>query len=408
MLFTLIKNELIKISKRAKTWIVFVLFLLSIVGVCVLSYMEEQNMVRYNSPEGRIESLVDQKKWENESIERAKENNDKWSEEEILRAEESIKTIDEEIKRQEERKNNPNDPDLWKKELEAEKVMLQESLDDPDRPDRYKTYEKERMADVNMLLENGIKPIEKWEFNAINNAKNFMSIMGMIILVAGIAVFMSDIVSGESTPPTLKFLLVQPISRGKVILSKFIAVVLTVVSMIGGLQLATFGVLGAINGFDAAKMPTTLGVEYKWNYSEAEMYGGPQLERIEGSGILSTRGVEVFQSFSLQILFIIACCAFVFLISSLFKSSMITMALSVILSVAATMSCMMSQTLSSKIGHLIFLNYGATPSVVTGDIAFMFNNPNFSVGLGVTLMVGTIIVSYVIAHVVFSKKDILI
>ena len=64
---------------------------------------------------------------------------------------------------------------------------------------------------------------------------------------------MSDIVSGESTPATLKFLLVQPISRAKVILSKFIAVVITVVGMIAGLEVAAYGVIGAFTGFDAAK-----------------------------------------------------------------------------------------------------------------------------------------------------------
>ena len=62
--------------------------------------------------------------------------------------------------------------------------------------------------------------------------------------------FMSDIVSGESTPATLKFLLVQPISRAKVILSKFIAVVITVVAMIAGLEVAAYGVIGAFTGFD--------------------------------------------------------------------------------------------------------------------------------------------------------------
>lgn len=408
MLFTLIKNELIKISKRSKTWIVFGLFFLCVVALSGLSYFDAKNMAYYNSPEGRIESLEQQKKWANESIESAKERNDKWSAEEIANSQAELNRINEEIAIQEERKNNPEDPNLWRKELEEEKENIQKTLNDESIPDRYKSYEKNRMAEIDAYLENNIKPIESWEFNAINNAKQFMGIVGLIILACGIAVFMSDIVSGESTPPTLKFLLVQPISRGKVILSKFIAVVLTVVSMIAGLQLATFGAIGAITGFDAAKMPTRIGVQYQWDYSNVEKYGSPQLTEVEGSGILSTRGMELIQSFSLEILFIIACCAFIFLISALFKSSMITMALSVIISVASTMICMMSSTVSSKIGHLIFFNYGATPSVVTGDIVYMFNNPNFNMGLGIALMVGTIIVSYVVAHIVFSKKDILI
>ena len=75
---------------------------------------------------------------------------------------------------------------------------------------------------------------------------------------------MSDIVSGECTPPTLKFHLVQPISRGKVILSKFIAVVITVVTMIGGLEALVVAGLSAFTGFDAGKMPHYIGSRKWW------------------------------------------------------------------------------------------------------------------------------------------------
>ena len=229
----------------------------------------------------------------------------------------------------------------------------------------------------------------------------------MVILVAGIAVFMSDIVSGESTPPTLKFLLVQPITRGKVILSKFMAVVITVVGLIGGLELIGFGVVGAIAGFDGGKMPLKIGVRYAWDYSNLDYSGMPTLTQVSGSGIISTKGAALLQSFALQILFIVACCAFIFLISAIFKSSMTTMALSVIISVASTISCMVSKSIG-KMAHLLFLNYGATVNVITGDVVQNFNNPNFSIGLGVALMCLTIVVSYILAHIIFSKKDILI
>ena len=122
---------------------------------------------------------------------------------------------------------------------------------------------------------------------------------------------------------------------------------------------------------------------------------------------MSTQGEAVLQSFALQILFIIACCAFVFLISAIFKSSMTTMALSVVISVASTMICAASSTMR-KSAHLLFFNYGDTRSIITGDIVNMYGNPNFSIGLGIGLMCSVIVVSYVLAHAIFSKKDILI
>ena len=57
-----------------------------------------------------------------------------------------------------------------------------------------------------------------------NYMTSLMQFLGMALLLCeGIAVLMSDIVSGECTPATLKFLLVQPVTGGKVLLSKFIS-----------------------------------------------------------------------------------------------------------------------------------------------------------------------------------------
>ena len=57
MIFTLIKNELIKISKRSKTWIVFALFAICVVGIGIISNIDAKNIAYNNTPEGRIESL---------------------------------------------------------------------------------------------------------------------------------------------------------------------------------------------------------------------------------------------------------------------------------------------------------------------------------------------------------------
>lgn len=406
MLFTLVRNEFVKIFKKAKTWIVFALFALCIVGTIIISNINAKNMRYYMSPQGQIESLNEQIGYSQGYIDDINRYNkdEPWASEQIESEQMRINSLKEDIKRQEERIKNENNPNQWKEDLKDEKEDIELRINDESIPDRYKSYDKQRLAEINTYLEKNIEPIPNWEFDAANYSLQFMSIIGLIILAAGISVFMSDIVSGESTPPTLKFLLVQPISRGKVLLSKFIAVVLTVVTMIGSLQILAFGVVGAIGGFSGMKMLTTIGIKY----SISNANGYPEINAIEGSGVMATRGEALLQSFGLQILFIIACCAFIFAISAIFKSSMITMALSVIISVASTMICMMSSAIGGKFAHLIFLNYGNTPEVISGNITNMFYNVNFSIGLGIALMIFTTLISYFIAHVVFTKKDILI
>lgn len=414
MIFILVKNELIKILKRSKTWIVFGLFALAVIGSGFLSNYSAKQTAYYNSPQGQIDNLNRSIEYTNQDI-KSLESSANPPKGEIEERKSRLEETKAQIKIQEERLKNADTPDGWKINLEQEKKSIEKSLEETgeevsvekNMSEEYKTYQETRLVEINKYLDNNLKPIEAWEFDAFNYGDELLQIIGLIILVSGIAVFMSDIVSGESTPPTLKFLLVQPISRGKVILSKFIAVVITVVSMICGLEIAGFGVVGAIAGFGGGQMSKVIGTQYQWDYSNIAETGVPILNQIKNSGVNSTRANALLQSFGLEILFIIACCALIFLVSSIFKSSMITMAISVIVSVASTMVCLMSSTVG-KVAHLIFLNYGATNRVIDGTVAIGFNNPNFSVGLGAGLMIGTIVVSYIIAHIVFSKKDILV
>ena len=51
MLFTLIKNELIKLMKKSKTWIVFALFATFILITIFVQYRGDKNMRIWNSPE---------------------------------------------------------------------------------------------------------------------------------------------------------------------------------------------------------------------------------------------------------------------------------------------------------------------------------------------------------------------
>lgn len=422
MIFTLVKNELIKILRRGKTWVVFGLFALAMVGFIFIAKIESNQMAYWQSPEGQIENIDNQLEWRKDDLKYSEDHlkevkkNTSASKEEIEIATSSVEYAKSDIERLEadrkiqEKLIGQEAPD-WriavksnianlKSELERSKVEGYANKEHTDS--MIKEIEKNQY-----FLDNNIKPIESWEFYPSNLGIQVMMLLGMVVLVAGIAVFMSDIISGECTPATLKFLLVQPISRGKVVLSKFIAIVITVVSMICGLEIATFGIIGAITGFDAMKMPIELALKYKINQEILIQEGYKQLDLVANSGYNSTMGDYVLKSFLLQILFIIACCAFIFMISALFKSSMITMAVSVIISVAATMLPMMSHKIG-EYAHLIFLNYGNTPAVIQGNIAYSYTNVNFTPQLGATLMIGTIIVSYIVAHVVFSKRDMLV
>lgn len=413
MLFVLIRNEFRKLIRKPKTWIVFALFAV-FVGLSMFGqYKGEQNMKYYSSPEYQLQNANNHLAYLNDEIDRINameaekkatyEMQLKSYEEDKVMAEKSVKTYEEAIKKGPDNEN-------WKLELQTTidnskeyiKRLEEQGIDEHNQ--KWYLQEKQTLEYNTYLMDNNIKPLYGWEFEAYAYMKNLMMILGMGILVAGIAVFMSDIVSGECTPATLKFLLVQPVKRGTVLLSKFISVVVMVLAMILGLELTGFGIVNALSKIDGGSYPVIIGRLYE---STINTQGFAEISAKVGSGNMVTNNEMFIQALMLQILFIITTCAVVFLISSVIRSSMISMGLSVMVLVfTVILSTGLKQV--QKIAHLLFVNYGNTIGLVTGDSVFMYGNVNVTVKMGIIVMVITTIVSYAVAHLVFTKRDILI
>ncbi|GAB6167934.1 ABC transporter permease [Clostridium carnis] len=407
MLFVLIKNELIKLIRKAKTWIIFILFA-AFIGLTIFAQYNGDKKTRlWNSPEKQLEMAKENLKNYTEDL-KANNNSDA-NPEYIKHLETSIENSKNKIKDYENIIKNGKDKDDWKIKLDEEiketntMIASYEKYKD-EWSKKYILELNERLERLNYSKENNIEPLYGWEYEAYNYMTNLMKILGMALLLCGISVFMSDIVSGECTPATLKFLLVQPITRGKVLLSKFIAVTLTVLTMIIGGELIGFTFINLTSNFSASNSPVSIGAKYE---KIVNSEGFMELSKIAGAGHVGTN-LELFtKAILFQALFIIAACAVVFLISTLIKSSMITMAVSVVVTVFLTVASQMIAPLKS-IAHLVFTNYGDAIGIFTGSSAAMFNNENMTVLNGIIVMVITTIVAYLIAHINFKNKDILI
>ena len=101
-------------------------------------------------------------------------------------------------------------------------------------------------------------PLQGWEYTEANFFRNLGSFFRFGLLIAGIAVFMSDMVSGECTPATLKFLLVQPVKRGKILFSKFIVSLVTVTSLIVLPQLAGMAIVNITSNTEVSNLTSIL------------------------------------------------------------------------------------------------------------------------------------------------------
>lgn len=408
MLFTLIRNELKKIFSRGKTYVISILFVAFVGMLFVGSYIDEKRMDKMNSPQGRVERLEENISWMEQDLKNLEANtkSDTNVETSKLQVKEQLEKNKSELDKLKKQIADGTVEDNWKENLDKQIEDLKQQLNDETMPSRYKASIQSQLDELNYYKDNNLKPIDSWDVKGFNFMKTVMSALGMIFLAVGIALFMSDMVSGEFTPATMKFLLIQPVSRGKVLLSKFIAVVISSVTLILSIEIIAFLLVGLFRGFGYSGIPTMFGAKYEFDMSQ--MQDGVQpLVQVVGTGEHIPLWNFTIRTFLMQTLFIVACCAFVFLISSLVKTSMISMAVTTSVTVLVQI---LTEILSpmKKIAQFLFISYGNAASVLDGSIALQYNNPNITIGFSIAVLLISTIVFYIISHLTFTKRDILI
>lgn len=404
MLFTLVKNEIIKTFRRPKTIVVTVLFALFTCLMVWLNYYSERQEAKYNNPQTKLDTLKSQKDYiDNDSKDAASKLSGEKKEQFLKSQEERKKSIDAQIALYEKQIASPNESEKWKAELDAQIVEVKSRIDDENVLDKYKASLKSELKNLEYYKDNNLKPISENYLNGSNYITILMTVLGQVFLVIGLAVFMSDIVSGECTPATMKFLLIQPIKKGKVLFSKFIATVISSIGLILSIEAIVMGVVSLFRGFGYASMPVQILAKYAVDLSDENK----AIIQVAGTGQNVEQWKFILLGFLLQALFIFAVCSFVFMVSSVVKSSMISMAVSVLILIIAPV-LLQSVGALKKGAHLVFTTYSSPLDLLGGRLVHMYSNVNVTVQTGIVVLLVTSIISYLIAHIVFTKKDILI
>lgn len=213
------------------------------------------------------------------------------------------------------------------------------------------------------------------EFNAFNFIKIVINeVLGSFLLAIAIVLNSSDIVSGEFTPPTLKLLLVQPVSKGKILLSKFLTSTIYSLVFICLVEFIFFIIIGCISGFGNANYPIWQNTIY----------------------LLLHQG-----------LFIVSCSAFSLLISVVFKNNVGSLIFGVLFIVVTSILTVLFSPLE-KFSHLFFFTYGPSGDLLNGQLATMNANPSITIGNSIVCLVIWTIACYLISYIIFTKEDILI
>ncbi|GAB3071338.1 ABC transporter permease [Salinicoccus sesuvii] len=267
--------------------------------------------------------------------------------------------------------------DDWQTELQEENQALTEEIDTAGENDPF--IESENMSRIqqnNYLLENDIRP---YGYHAgsfvLENVFTSSLVSLFVIIIAG------GIVANEFRWGTIKQLLIRPISRSKILLSKYIALLLfTFFTVVFLLVVNT--IVGAI------------------------FYGVPVInpevivdrpDGMESNTLLS----EIFMQYGFRVLNIIVLATFGFMISSIFRSSALAIGLSMFLMfIGTTVAQAMSQYEWSK--YILFANT---------DLSVYFSpfgpiREEMTIGFSIAVIAVYMIVFIVAAWSIFTKRDV--
>lgn len=407
----LVKNEFIKLFSKKKTYIVLGLYILLSIMIVVIGENVEDSYFKYNDPDFLIQNLEEQIQYEKEYIESFEADTDMDQEEKETQIEwskEYVVSLEDEIKSIEQRKHG--EPYDWKEDYQNQikdnEIVLKEleSKDKLTKDDQIQiNYTKQENERLELSISSESSPEDENINTGINFLYNNLLMVTMAFLSFGLILFNSDTVSGEYNPGTLKFLLIQPVTRTKVLLSKFVVMVISSVILIVGVKGLLFLVVGLIKGFGSINRPMLIGLEFEKVISN----GYEMIEQIQGSGEFIPLWNYIFRMLGLEIILIIVMTAFIFMISTISKSSVVANTLSISIILGSTIIYNLSVKYR-EISHLIFLHYGNVDGIVSGSIIGDTGGVSFTPITVIIVSIITSIVFVITAVGVFKKRDLLI
>lgn len=409
-MFSLIRNEFKKLFSRFKTYVIIILFITFIIINAVISYGDKGNQLNLSESE-RIESINIGIKYTEKQIKSYEESEETYDGGFGETVESEIELLNKKLEEYKELLENKNYKYYWKPQLKYKIAQEEYSVKALEKSDLTVKENKDQLDKVRreleldkIILSNNLEPLDSpvGYFEAYSFTFDLIESLGMILLIIIISAFISDIVSGEYSPGTVKFLLVQPIKRWQVLFAKFITSIVTTLAMVLSGELIVFYVIKLITKVDYGKYPVVLGQLYeKITSSEAVKSVSPILT----SGYISNYKDLLLKSLGLQSLFIIALISVLFLISIISNNSATSMAISIAgLGVVAILIRAVPSLL--EIGKYMFISYGESNAILTGKIAENYGNCHLTTNLGIAVLIGTIIIFSSLSCIVFKKKEI--
>lgn len=261
----------------------------------------------------------------------------------------------------------------WQAELQEENVELTAEME----KDEFLQYSNPVIIDKNNYhLENDIKPqpYDGWEYVLDNSFLTSVISLFTIIIAAGI-------VSNEFKWGTIKLLLIRPISRTKILLSKYVSVLIFAFTLLIFL-LVTSWIIGAIlfglNGLNPTVVQDTMS-----GYAENDVLG------------------ELAKSYGFSLVTLLMMATFAFMISAIFRSSGMAIGLAIFLMLAGnTIVVFLSKYEWAK--YILFANTNLKQYTTDAEPLL----PGMTMTFSIIVLVVYFVIFMVAAWTAFTKRDV--
>lgn len=144
----------------------------------------------------------------------------------------------------------------WRTQLQQEIINTQNRLSSSSISDEWRKFIKIRLSQQQYYLDHDINPTAPGAPSFMrmfieNSIDLFLPLMVMVIA--------ADLVSSEASGGTIKLLLTRPVKRWKILMSKYIGMMLSVSFIVLGVGILSYLISGIILGYGGWTMPVLTG-----------------------------------------------------------------------------------------------------------------------------------------------------
>ncbi|HZG59935.1 MAG TPA: ABC transporter permease [Anoxybacillus sp.] len=274
----------------------------------------------------------------------------------------------------------------WRAQLQQQIIDTQNRLNSSGLSEEWRKFLQIRLKQQQYYLDHNINPSAPgaptfMRMFAENSIDLFIPLMVMVIA--------ADLVSSEASGGTIKLLLTRPVKRWKILLSKYIAMILSVSFILLSLGVISYFIPGVVFGFGGWTMPLLTGFS---------VHG----EELDTSNVhLLSQWKYLLIEFGLVWFVSIIVGTLTFMLSVLMRSTAAVMGIMLAALISgAILSNMVSSWESAKYLFMVNLRLTDYVSGMAPPIAGM------TLGFSMTVLTVWGLVALMISFLVFTKRDV--